>query len=512
MRASRRRSSRQPRPASTASDAQCGCTSTTSGPPRRAASAVGIPVHTSAPSRRPSPAVPARSCTGSGRGGPGRTGAVRPAGTGSGAEGAACPGRSPGAAPPGRRTTIRRRRGERGEPHHPVEPQVVRGELTRPAPRIAGLAPELVLPPVGVLVGYGVGRALDHHLVPDTADAAERPVGVHQVEWVEGAVHDLAAGDHVADRAVAQRHEQRGDREDHDLVPERGAGDVRGRARELQCREGQHDRDPVQPGEVAGQDQPQLGEDHQGCGGRGDGLRREQQDGHDELGEVVGGHLDPVQRLRQMVEEPAQRAWHRLGLVVVVEAGQLAPARVAAHLDQPRPELDAEQDPAQQEEHHDRRRDLVVAQEDREEAGLQEQGLPAERVPGLADVHNRQIQDPGHQPEQHAAPERQQTVQSGDECHRHRAADPRPGREEAVGAVEMEHARRLPERHPRHEPARRKHPALADQRTELQRRAQERDEIDHGQSLLEDQPAHPVLGGCEPLHGARSLPCHCDAA
>ena len=105
-------------------------------------------------------------------------------------------------------------------------------------------------------------------------------------------------------------------------------------------------------------------------------------------------HLDSVQRLGQAVEEPAQRSGHRLRLVVVVQAGQVAPARVAAHLDQPRAELDPEQQPAGHPERQHRRRDPVVAEEDQQEAGLQQQRLPAERVPGLPDVDDRQVERP----------------------------------------------------------------------------------------------------------------------
>ncbi len=271
---------------------------------------------------------------------------------------------------------------------------MVRGELARPPPWITRLALELVLPPVRVLARFVVGGALDHHLVPGAADAAERAVGVDQVERVEGAVHDLPPGEHVAGRPVAEAHQPGGDGQHHDLVPERCAGHVRRGAGERHRGQGQHDRQPVQPGEVAGQDQPQLGEDHQRGGGRGDRLRGEQQNGDDQLGDVVGGHLGPVEGLGQVVEEAAQRARHRLGLMVVVQARQLPPARVPAHLDQAGPELDAEQHPPQQEEDHDGRTGLVVAEEHGEEAHLQKQRLPAEAVPGLADVDDRQIQHP----------------------------------------------------------------------------------------------------------------------
>ena len=104
---------------------------------------------------------------------------------------------------------------------------------------------------------------------------------------------------------------------------------------------------------------------------------------------------------REVVEPPAQRAGHRLGLVVVLEAGQVAPARVAAHLDHPGAELDAEQQPADQDQDQRRRRAAVGSEEDRQEPGLEQQGLPAEGVPGLADVDDRQVHRPQRRPGQH---------------------------------------------------------------------------------------------------------------
>ena len=51
----------------------------------------------------------------------------------------------------------------------------------------------------------------------------------------------------------------------------------------------------------------------------------------------------------QQVRLPAERPRHRLGLVVVLQAGELAPAGVTAQLDEACPELDPEQQPAQRE-------------------------------------------------------------------------------------------------------------------------------------------------------------------
>jgi hypothetical protein len=81
-----------------------------------------------------------------------------------------------------------------------------------------------------------------------------------------------------------------------------------------------------------------------------------------------------------------------------VHAGEVAPAAIAAELDQAGAELDPERQPAEQQEGRPRRRDLAVPEEDREEAGLQEERLPAERVEGLADVRDRLVEDPEQEP------------------------------------------------------------------------------------------------------------------
>jgi hypothetical protein len=64
--------------------------------------------------------------------------------------------------------------------------------------------------------------------------------------------------------------------------------------------------------------------------------------------------------------------------VVEVHAPQPPPALVAAELDQPGPELDPEGKPAEREDHEPLRRGLGIAEEDREESGLEQQRLPAE--------------------------------------------------------------------------------------------------------------------------------------
>jgi hypothetical protein len=54
--------------------------------------------------------------------------------------------------------------------------------------------------------------------------------------------------------------------------------------------------------------------------------------------------------------------------VVVVQTRQVAPALVAAHLDQPGAELDAEEQPPGRHQHRPGWCDVVVAEEHRQEA------------------------------------------------------------------------------------------------------------------------------------------------
>src|SRR5438132_919578 len=78
----------------------------------------------------------------------------------------------------------------RGKPHEPVEPEVIRRELPRHAPRVAGLALELVGPPPRLALRH-IGSALDDDLVALFGNRPERTVGVDEMEWVEAEVHDL---------------------------------------------------------------------------------------------------------------------------------------------------------------------------------------------------------------------------------------------------------------------------------------------------------------------------------
>src|SRR2546430_6843270 len=94
-----------------------------------------------------------------------------------------------------------------------------------------------------------------------------------------------------------------------------------------------------------------------------------------------------------MVEIPGERVRHRLSLVVVVEAGQVAPAAVAAHLDQPGAELDAEQEPTYQHDEAELRSGRGGGGGESGGGGLQKEGVPTEGGESLADADAREGKD-----------------------------------------------------------------------------------------------------------------------
>jgi hypothetical protein len=338
--------------------------------------------------------------------------------------------------------------------------------------------------------------------VAHPGDGPEGAVGVDQAQRVEAGVHELAAADQVAGRPDAQRRDQRGEGDHGALLPagRGGQGDRRVDGQDgaeqgvVEGGRGQHDGDQVEPGEVAADQQPGLGGDDDQPGHPGHRLGGEQAERHQQLGGVVGQRLGPVQGPRQVVEEPAQGAGQRLGLVVVVEAGEVTPAAVAAQLDQPGPELDPEQQPAVQPQHQGGRGGPGRPEEDGQEPGLQQQRLPPEAVERLADVDHREVEAPEGQPDQHRHPGRPLLGQAGQG--RRGQRHPRPGdhRQEPVRVVEVEEARRPAGRDGGQEPRRRQQAPLPQQRPELVGRDQEGDQVDGGQPPLEEEAAQPVVG------------------
>src|SRR4051812_46187066 len=87
------------------------------------------------------------------------------------------------------RIVLRRR--HRGEPHQPVDAEVIGCDLPRTPRRIPRLAPELILAPHRRIAHRLIAGAFDRNLVPLPSDAAERAVGVDDLQRVERRVHHL---------------------------------------------------------------------------------------------------------------------------------------------------------------------------------------------------------------------------------------------------------------------------------------------------------------------------------
>ena len=290
------------------------------------------------------------------------------------------------------------------------------------------------------------------------------------------------------------------------VVPERwsrkrGHMDRQDRAERaiVEGRHGAEDGDRVEPGEIPAQHQPALGDDDDDAGEIRNRLGKGETDGRDQLREVVAQYLDVMEAPRQVVEEPAERIGHRLGLVMVVEAGEVPPARIAAELDQAGAELHPEEQPAEHPDHDQRRSHPGRPQEDPQKTSLQQQRFPAEGIEGLPDIGDRQIERPEREPDQHPHKQGRRVDQPDDDQCRQGDAKRSGGRQESVGVPKVKKTGGLPEGHPAEKARGRKQASLAEQRAKLIEGDQEGDQVDHTQPAGDHQPAQPVVGGVQPV-------------
>jgi hypothetical protein len=203
-------------------------------------------------------------------------------------------------------------------------------------------------------------------------------------------------------------------------------------------------------------------------------------------------------RVRQVVEHRRERVRDRLGLEVRVEAGQVGPARVAADLDEARAEHDPEREPPHQ---HDRRhgrrargeraRIPRVRERGGEQRGLEDLDLPAEAEPELAEPDVRAVDRPQRE-------ERWQVRVAEREREREREPGVRPPGERAVGGIEPEQARHVPERaigraEALEVRADRGQPVLAEERRPLAHEAEERKDVDHAEQAEDQRAGQPVV-------------------
>ena len=256
-----------------------------------------------------------------------------------------------------------------------------------------------------------------------------------------------------------------------------------------------HDGDPVEPGEIPAQDQHALERDGDDARGIPDRSKRHQvAERRHQLGEVIEEHARFVDPRGQPVEVPAERIRDRLALVVVDEASEVAPARIAAQLDEPRAEHQPEEDPSEHPDHDHRRRHVAGAEEDREKTGLEQQRLPAETVPRLPHVHEREIEEPHHEPDCHAHRCAKAFRDSGDGQRGADDTDPRECHGEAIGVVQVEERRRSPEGDALQEERHRGEAVCPEQRPELVDRHEKAHQVDHRERSLQQPAREPVVG------------------
>jgi hypothetical protein len=111
--------------------------------------------------------------------------------------------------------------------------------------------------------------------------------------------------------------------------------------------------------------------------------------------------LNLMEPMRREMQVAADRVRDRLRLVVVVETGQIAPARVAAQFDETSADHDAKAKPAKKPDHQNRRgsfrkwsRIKQRTKKDGQESRLEQLVFPTVAVPNLANVDDRHVDRP----------------------------------------------------------------------------------------------------------------------
>src|ERR1700745_1109992 len=102
--------------------------------------------------------------------------------------------------------------------------------------------------------------------------------------------------------------------------------------------------------------------------------------------------MKPVRREMQIT---ADRTRNRLIFVVIIHAGEIPPAGIAAEFDQPRANHDSKAEPAKKPNHQKRRRCFRKwtsveqwAEKDRQETRFEQLRFPTVTVPNLTDVND----------------------------------------------------------------------------------------------------------------------------
>src|SRR5437588_7874982 len=116
---------------------------------------------------------------------------------------------------------------------------------------------------------------------------------------------------------------------------------------------------------------------------------------------MIPGCLDLMKPMGREMQIAAKRIRDWLRFVMIVQAGEIPPARVAAQFDEAGADHDAKTEPAKKPDDKQRRPALRKwpaieqrAKKDRQEPGLEQLNFPAVAVPNLADVNDRNVHHP----------------------------------------------------------------------------------------------------------------------
>src|SRR5438477_10365431 len=121
---------------------------------------------------------------------------------------------------------------------------------------------------------------------------------------------------------------------------------------------------------------------------------------------MIPSRAEFVEPVRREMQIPANRTRDRLAFVVIIKTCEVAPAGIAAQLDQAGADHDAKTEPAEQPDHQQRRpafrKRAGVEQrtkENGEESSLEQLCFPAIAIPNLADVNDGHVHRPENREE-----------------------------------------------------------------------------------------------------------------
>src|SRR5437588_10425934 len=155
--------------------------------------------------------------------------------------------------------------------------------------------------------------------------------------------------------------------------------------------------------------------------------RTEGKPGDNQFNKMIPSRAEFVEPMRREMQIPTNRTWDRLRFIVIIKTGKIAPAGIAAQLDQAGTNHDAKTKPAEEPDHEQRwpafRKRPTIEQrtkKDREEPGFEQLRLPTIAVPNLPDVDDGHVHRPENGEQNHVGI-------TGE--HYERETEPKPGKD-----------------------------------------------------------------------------------